>query len=387
MLYFDHCASTPPFDEVIQTVSEVMKLQYSNPSSIHQAGVAAEKLVTRAREVMASALQVQPNEILFTSGATESNNLAIQGAAMQKKSRGNHIITTGIEHASVYECCRLLERRGFQVTYLPVDSSGRIRITDLRAAITEQTILVSIMHVNNEVGSIQPIEAIGEVLKEYPRILFHVDGVQGLGKVPVKLHEWGVDLYSISAHKLRGPKGVGVLYCREGVQIQPLFAGGEQERGLRAGTLNVPNNVAMAKAVRMTLERQETAVTKLRELRQHLIQGIDSIPELVLNSSRNLEEGAPHVVHFSYPGMKPEVIIHKLEQHGIVASTQSACSSKDLKPSRVLLAMGCNEARASGGIRISMDAEQSIEDIVKLAEALRIIVKELKPLEKGQHRR
>jgi cysteine desulfurase len=336
---------------------------------------------------MASALQVQPNEILFTSGATESNNLAIQGAAMQKKSRGNHIITTGIEHASVYECCRLLERRGFQVTYLPVDSSGRIRITDLRAAITEQTILVCIIHVNNEVGSIQPIEAIGQVLKEYPRILFHVDGVQGLGKVPVKLREWGVDLYSISAHKLRGPKGVGVLYCREGVQIQPLFAGGEQERGLRAGTLNVPNNVAMAKAVRMTLERQETAVTKLRELRQQLIQEIDSIPELVLNSSRNLEESAPHVVHFSYPGMKPEVIIHKLEQHGIMASTQSACSSKDLKPSRVLLAMGCNEARASGGIRISMDAEQSIEDIVKLAEALRIIVEELRPLEKGQHRR
>ncbi|WP_018756714.1 cysteine desulfurase family protein [Paenibacillus terrigena] len=383
MLYFDHCASTPPYDEVVQTLSEVMRMQYSNPSSIHQAGLAAEKLVTRSREVIAAALKVSPNEILFTSGATESNNIAIQGAALKKKSRGNHIITTGIEHSSVYECCRLMQRQGFDVTYLPVDASGCIRLEDLQAAITEQTILVSIMHVNNEMGSIQPIAEIGKLLSDYPRIIFHVDGVQGLGKLPVQLKEWGVDLYSISAHKVRGPKGVGLLYCREGVQLQSLYAGGEQERGLRPGTLNVPGIVAMAKAIRMTIERQPEAVEKMLQLRNQLIQVVDSIPELVLNSGRDTERAAPHIVHFSYPGMKPEVIIHMLEESDIMASTQSACSSKDLKPSRVLLAMGCNEARAAGGIRISLAAEQSEQDIATLEAALRIIVTKLKPLERG----
>ncbi|WP_152392169.1 cysteine desulfurase family protein [Paenibacillus guangzhouensis] len=383
MLYFDHCASTPPYDEVVQTLSEVMRMQYSNPSSIHQAGLAAEKLVTRAREVIASALKVNPGEILFTSGATESNNIAIQGAALKKKSRGNHIITTGIEHSSVYECCRLMQRQGFEVTYLPVDTFGCIRIEDLRAAITEQTILVSIMHVNNEMGSIQPIAEIGQLLRDYPRIIFHVDGVQGLGKAPVQLKEWGVDLYSISAHKVKGPKGVGLLYCREGIQLQPIYAGGEQERGLRPGTLNVPSIVAMAKAIRMTTERQAESVEIMLKLRNQLIQVIDSIPALVLNSGRDTERAAPHIVHFSYPGMKPEVMIHMLEEFGIMASTQSACSSKDLKPSRVLLAMGCNEARAAGGIRISLAAEHSEQDIATLEAALRTIVTKLKPLERG----
>jgi len=383
MLYFDHCASTPPYDEVVQTLSEVMRMQYSNPSSIHQAGLAAEKLVTRAREVIASALKVNSGEILFTSGATESNNIAIQGAALKKRSRGNHIITTGIEHSSVYECCRLMQRQGFEVTYLPVDASGCIRIEDLRAAITDQTILVSIMHVNNEMGSIQPIAEIGQLLRDYPRIIFHVDGVQGLGKVPIQLKAWGVDLYSISAHKVRGPKGVGLLYCREGIQLQSIYAGGEQEQGLRPGTLNVPSIVAMAKAIRMTTERQAEAVENMLKLRNQLIQVIDSIPALVLNSGRDTERAAPHIVHFSYPGMKPEVIIHMLEEFGIMASTQSACSSKDLKPSRVLLAMGCNEARAAGGIRISLAAEHSEQDIASLEAALRTIVTKLKPLERG----
>lgn len=383
MLYFDHCASTPPFDEVIQTVAEIMKLEYSNPASIHQAGVAAEKLVTRAREVIAAQLGVQAPEIVFTSGATESNNLAIQGACLARMGRGKHIITTSIEHSAVYECCRYLERQGFQVTYLPVDSAGRIRITDLEAAITEQTVLVSIMHVNNEVGSIQPIAEAGQLLAKYPNIVFHVDGVQGLGKVPVQLREWGIDLYSLSAHKFRGPKGVGLLFCRDGVQLQPLFAGGSQERGMRPGTLNVPNIVGMAKALRMTLDRQEAATAQLRKLRALLIAELDTMPCLVLNTSLSLEEAAPHIVHFSYPGMKPEVIIHKLEQHQIMASTQSACSSKDLKPSRVLTAMGFNEARAAGGIRISMSAEQTEQDMEQLAAALRIVIAELAPLEKG----
>lgn len=382
MLYFDHCASTPPFDEVIQTVADVMRLHFANPSSIHSAGVSAEQLVHKSREVIAKALNVKSGEILFTSGATESNNLAVRGAALKHQGRGKHLITTQIEHPSVYECFRQLEREGFQVTYLPVNEQGCISVEQLQAALTDQTTLISIMHVNNEVGSFQPLAQIGEVLRDYPRILFHVDGVQGLGKVPLSIRDWGIDLLSISAHKIRGPKGVGFLYCREGIQLKPILAGGEQEHGLRAGTQNVPNIVAMAKAVRMTVEREPAAAAQLYKLRSHFLGLLAQIPELALNSPRNTEHAAPHIVNFSFPGMKPEVVIHKLEQHHIMASTQSACSSKQLKPSRVLSAMGLSQDRATSGIRISMAAEQTEQHLNELAAALQTIVRELKPLER-----
>lgn len=381
--YFDHCATTPPYEEVVEAYAEVLRRYYGNPSSIHRLGVEAEGLVDRSREVLASIFEVKPEEIIFTSGGTESNNLAIKGAAHQYRNRGNHIITTSIEHPSVYECCRQLEKDGFRVTYVMPDRTGHIRIDDIEAALTEDTILVSVMHVNNEVGSIQPIAQIGQLLRSRPRTLFHVDGVQSIGKINVKLKSWGIDLFTGSAHKLRGPKGVGFLYSRNGIRLTPLLAGGGQEQDYRSGTLHVPGIVAMAKAVRMTMERQKQQSASLYDLRQYLLQQIGQIPELHVNGSVDRSNMAPHIVNFSYPGMKPEVVLHSLEDYGIYVSTQSACSSKLNKPSRVLQAMNAGEAAASSSIRISLSADHSKEDIDWLVSSIQKVVHKLKPLERS----
>ncbi|ACT02553.1 cysteine desulfurase family protein [Paenibacillus sp. JDR-2] len=384
MLYFDHCASTPPYAEVVDTFAEVMKAHYANPSSIHRAGVEADKLIVRSRSVLAEQFGVKPEEWLFTSGGTESNNLAVKGAARQFRSRGNHLITTQIEHSSVNDAFRQLEQEGFRVTYLPVSPTGHVDLKLLQASITDETILISIMHVNNEVGSIQPIEKIGQLLSEYPRILFHVDAVQSIGKLPVKLKKWRIDLLSGSAHKLRGPKGVGYLYVREGLQFQPLQSGGSQERGMRAGTQNVPGIVASAKALRMSMQAEEKNRYRMYALRERLIRQLAKIPQLMLNGSEDAAVMAPHIVHFSYPGMKPEVIVHMMEEQGAIISTKSACSSKDNKPSKVLLAMGSTPERAAGGIRISFGDEHTEQDIDKLVDMLSRTVAQLKPLERSK---
>ena len=379
MLYFDHCASTPPYEEVVKTMMEVMKSQYANPSSLHRAGTDADKLIERSRALLAERLQTTNGKWIFTSGGTESNNLAIKGIARQYAGRGKHLITTQIEHASVYDTFAQLEQEGFRVTYLPVSESGHIRIEQLEEALTDQTILVSVMHINNEIGSIQPIEQIGRLLKRYPKAIFHVDAVQSIGKLPICIEEWGIDLLSGSAHKLRGPKGVGFLYVRESITLYPLFTGGSQEYGNRAGTQNVPGIVASAKALRMSLDSLEQRERRMRPLKQKLIQIISGIPELRLNGA---DPSAAHIIHFSYPGMKPEVIIHMLEQHGIMASTKSACSSKDDKPSRVLLALGVSHEQAAGGVRVSFGDEHEERDIDALGAALRHVVEQLKPLER-----
>lgn len=379
MSYFDHCASTPPYDEVVQTMMEVMRSQYANPSSLHRSGTEADKLIERSRSVIADQFQTRQGRWVFTSGGTESNNLALKGAAKQYRNRGNHIVTTQIEHASVYETLGQLEQEGFRVTYLPVNKTGHVELEQVKEALTDETILVSIMHVNNEIGTVQPIEQIGRFLKEYPKILFHVDAVQSIGKLPISLEEWGIDMLSGSSHKLRGPKGVGYLYVREGISLYPLFTGGSQEGGYRPGTQNVPGIVASAKALRMSFESMTERQKRMTGLKKQLIQIIEEIPELKLNGS---EPAASHIVHFSYPGMKPEVIIHMLEQHGIMASTKSACSSKDDKPSRVLLAVGASREQATGGVRISFGDEHEERDITELGAALKHIVKQLKPLER-----
>jgi cysteine desulfurase len=379
MLYFDHCASTPPYDEVVQTMMEVMRSQYANPSSLHRAGADADKLIERSRALLAEHLQTKKGKWVFTSGGTESNNLAIKGAARHYAGRGKHLITTRIEHASVHDSFAQLEQEGFRVTYLPVSESGHVQIERLEEALTDETILVSVMHINNEIGSMQPIEAIGRLLKQYPKILFHVDAVQSIGKQPIHIEDWGIDLLSGSAHKLRGPKGVGFLYVREGITLQPMFSGGSQEYGNRPGTQNVSGIVASAKALRMSLESMEQRERRMKLLKQKLIQLIAEIPELKLNGGM---PSASHIVHFSYPGMKPEVIIHMLEQHDIMASTKSACSSKDDKPSRVLLALGASREQAAGGVRISFGDEHEERDIDALGKALRAVVGQLKPLER-----
>jgi cysteine desulfurase len=383
MYYFDHSATTPPYDEVVDAYAEVMKTYFGNPSSIHRLGAEAERLIATAREVIAEPFGVKPEELIFTSGGTESNNAAVKGAACQYRNRGSHIVTTAVEHASVHEACRQLEREGFQVTYVRPGPTGHVRPEDIRAALRKDTILVSMIHVNNEVGSIQPVAEVGAMLREYPRILFHVDAVQSIGKIPVDIKRWGIDLLTGSAHKIRGPKGCGFLYCRSGVKLAPLIAGGGQEHGFRSGTQHVAGIVAMAKAVRMTMEKRQQHEQHLYRLRERLVEQLRQIPELSLNGSPDPRSMAPHIVHFSYPGMKSEVLVHALEEYDIYVSTQSACSSKSQEPSRILLAMGLDEAAASSGIRISMSADQTEEEVDFLIQAIKSVVRKLKPMERS----
>ncbi|AIQ37288.1 MULTISPECIES: cysteine desulfurase family protein [Paenibacillus] len=381
MLYWDYAAATPPYEDVVKTMEQIMKLHYANPSSLHRAGSEAAKLIRRSREVCAAALAVQPKEILFTSGATESNNLAIKGAALQYQSRGRHLITTEIEHPSVYESCLQLQRNGWEITFVAPDSTGMIDPERVAAAVRRDTVLVSVMHVNNEIGTVQPLKEIGRLIKSAnSRTLFHVDGVQGFGKLAVDLKGWKADLYSLSPHKIRGPRGAGLLYIKEGIQLFPLLSGGSHEEGQRAGTENVPAIVASSKAVRMSGEQRETFNARVLPLRDRLLRFLHTVPEFVINSR---EDGAPHIVHFSYPGMKGEVFARKLEELGMAVSTRSACSSRLAEPSRVLLSMGKDVSVASGGIRISFGDSHTEEDVAALEKALITAVRALKIAEGG----
>lgn len=382
MKYFDNAATTPPYKEVIRTITEVMSAHYGNPSSLHRYGEDSARLLQKAREVCAEALAVHAGEIVFTSGATESNNIALKGAALQWITRGKHLITTMTEHPSVFESFKQLERQGWEVTYLEVDAAGKVTEEQVAQAVRTDTVLVSVMHVNNETGCVQPVAEIGRMLKKkYPRVLFHVDGVQGFGKVPLYLKESGIDLYSLSAHKIRGPKGIGLLYVREGVSLFPLLTGGGQEGGLRPGTENIPYIVGMAKAVRMAKEAEKTVSERLKLLRATLMEGISRLPELKLNS---VPEGAPHIVHFSYPGMKAEALLHMLEEEGFLVSTKSACSSRKAEPSRVLQAMGKLPDICLSGIRISLGDEHTESDIQDLIAALNKAVGRVRHL-KGEN--
>lgn len=368
MKYFDHAAATPPYEDVVRTVAEVMAAHYGNPSSLHKLGEESGRLLIKAREVCAAALGVKPGEIVFTSGATESNNLAVKGAAMRYAGRGRHLITTQVEHPSVWECYVQLEKQGWEVTFLPVDKNGQISVQDTLDAVRKDTVLLSVMHVNNETGCIQPVEELGRRLKkELPRVIFHVDGVQGFGKVPLSLMDSGIDLYSLSAHKLRGPRGAGLLMVREGLSLVPLMSGGGQEDSLRPGTENIPAVVGMAKAIRLAKEGEQQRAGKLNAMRKQLIQGLAAWPELIVHSG---EAAAPHIVHFSYPGMKAEAFLHMLEEQGFLVSTKSACSSKKAEPSRVLLAMGAGKAEAESGVRISLAEEHTAGDIQELLAAI-----------------
>ncbi|KTD88364.1 cysteine desulfurase family protein [Paenibacillus etheri] len=381
MLYWDYAAATPPYEDVVKTMEQIMKLHYANPSSLHRAGSEAAKLIRRSREVCAAALSVQPKEILFTSGATESNNLAIKGAALQYQSRGRHLITTEIEHPSVYESCLQLQRNGWEITFVAPDSTGMIDPERVATEVRRDTVLVSVMHVNNEIGTMQPLVEIGRLIKSVnPRTLFHVDGVQGYGKLAVDLKGWKADLYSLSPHKIRGPRGAGLLYIKEGIQLFPLLSGGSHEEGLRAGTENVPAIVASSKAVRISGEQREIFYARVLPLRDRLLRFLHSVPEFVINSR---EDGAPHIVHFSYPGMKGEVFARKLEELGMAVSTRSACSSRLAEPSRVLLSMGKDVSVASGGIRISFGDSHTEEDVAALEKALITAVRALKIAEGG----
>lgn len=375
MIYFDNSATTKPYDDVLQTFLVVAKQYYGNPSSLHSLGSEAERILIKARETIANALFVEPKNIVFTSGGTEGNNLAIKGVAKQYKKRGNHIITSTIEHAATYEVCQQLEEEGYEITYLSVDHEGKISLDELEHALREETILVSFIHVNSETGVIQPIEQIGQLLQAYPKVLFHVDNVQGVSKVPLALQSGLVDLCTMSGHKLHAIKGTGALFVRSGVKIASLFQGGEQEEKVRPGTENVPGIAAFAKALRLSIEKEKHGVEKLRKIRQYLYEQLQEIDGVLLNSK--IDGYAPHILNFSIPPLKAEVLIQALSKKEIYVSTKSACSSKLASPSRILKAMGYDDERALSAIRVSLSFENTMVEAEIFIEALKELVPEL----------
>lgn len=373
MIYFDNSATTKPYPEVLQSYVTVAGKYFGNPSSIHSLGGEAEHLLTQSRTLVAQLLHVKPSEIIFTSGGTEGNNLAIKGIAMKNRSRGKHIITTNIEHASVFEAYKQLEELGFEVTYLPVNEHGVVSVQDVKQAIRDETILVSMIHVNNETGAIQPITEVGELLTNYPKIRFHVDHVQGIGKVPLDFHASHIDLCSISGHKFHSVKGTGLLYVRDGVRLDPLLSGGQQELRYRSGTENLPGIVAMVKAARMTMEHMNEKITHLQTLQAELIRFFESMEGVTINTS--LQHAAPHILNVSFVGLKPEVVVHALEEHEVYVSTKSACSSKANEVSRVLVSMGLPYDVGASAIRISLAPENTMEEVKQFED----IIKETLP--------
>ncbi|AIF43188.1 cysteine desulfurase family protein [Virgibacillus sp. SK37] len=367
MIYLDNSATTIPDPSVIKSFEQASAQFFANPSSIHQLGGQSEQLLTKAKNQVASILDVTPSEVIFTSGGTEGNNTAIKGIALEHHKRGKHIITTEIEHPSVYDACKSLEDLGFDVTYLPVNKNGVISIEDLEAAIRKDTILISIMHVNNEIGTIQPIEKIGEICKQYPKLFLHVDHVQGFGKVPLDLKNCGIDLCTLSGHKIHGLKGTGILYMRQGVKLFPLFHGGNQEQSFRSGTENLAGAVSLGKALRLIKEKEQTQGAELKSLQAMLREKLTEIAEVQINTP---PDAAPHIMNFSVPGTKPEVIIHMLGEQEIYISTKSACSSKQKEESRILLACGHSKERASSAYRVSMSYSTTKEDILQFADYL-----------------
>ncbi len=380
MIYFDNSSTTKPYEEVLDSFNKVSTDYFGNPSSLHGMGAKSEKLLFQSREQISRLLNVQTNEVYFTSGGTESNNLAIKGVALQYKNRGRHIITTEIEHPSVKEAIQQLIDLGFQVTFISVNSSGIIDLNELKNAITDETILVSVMHVNNEIGSVQPIKEIGLHLKKYPKILFHVDYVQGVGKIPLSIHDCHVDLCSISGHKFHGLKGTGALIIRNGVKISPLLSGGGQESRLRSGTENVAGMVAMAKALRITSLEQEKHLETMVTIRDFLRTELEKIEEITIHTPTN--DAAPHILNFSIKGFKAEVFVHALEEKNIYVSTTSACSSKKQKASSTLVAMGIPADEAMSAIRLSLSYRNTMDEAEEFINVVNNTIKRLRKVMK-----
>ncbi|GIN72983.1 aminotransferase V [Bacillus sp. J14TS2] len=376
MIYFDNSATTKPYEEVLDSFLKVNQNFYGNPSSLHNYGGKAEQLITGARQQIADGIEVKPAEIIFTSGGTEGNNLAIKGAALEYQGRGNHLITSEIEHASVENTLKQLEEKfDFQVTRLPVRANGLVHPDDIEQAITDKTILVSLIHVNNEVGTVQPIREIGERLREYSKILFHVDHVQGAGKLALPLSDSGIDLCTFSAHKFHGLKGTGFLYKRNGVKLVPLLTGGNQEQTWRSGTENTGGIVAMAKALRLVEQNRLHKAASLLQVRDYLFAELKKQSEVIIHTP---ESAAPHIINFSVVGLKGEVLVHALEEAGFMISTTSACSSKDKTSSPTLQSMGVSSEIALGAVRISLTYENTMQEAIQFIEALTDIIVRLK---------
>lgn len=365
MIYFDNSATTKAAPEVVDTYAKVSQNYWGNPSSLHKFGEQAFNLLEQSRQQIADLVGAKLSEILFTSGGTEGDNWAIKGTAMAKKEFGNHLITTEVEHPAVHNSMEQLKQEGFEVTYLPVDENGRVSAADLRAAIKPATILVSTMAVNNEIGAIQPLDEIADVLRDFPRIHWHIDAVQGIGKgLADKIFNDRVDFVTFSGHKFHAPRGIGFMYKRQGRTITPLMAGGGQERNLRSGTENLPAIAAMAKALRLLLADESAKVKRQREIRLAILHHVESFPNVTI-FSKDLPVFAPHILCFAIAGVRGETIVHAFEEHDIYISTTSACSSKKHVESSTLQAMKVDDGIATSAVRISLDEHNTMAEAEK----------------------
>ena len=377
-VYLDHNATTPTHPEVVKAMLPYYEDVFGNASSIHQFGQQARMAIDEAREKVAEFIGAKPEEIVFTSSGTESDNFAIKGVAYANEEKGRHIITSSIEHHAVLNTCKFLGKHGFKITYLPVDRYGVVNPDDVRKAITDDTILISIMHANNEVGTIEPIAEIGKIAKE-KEIYFHTDAVQSIGKIPINVNELNIDLLSLSGHKLYGPKGIGVLYIRKGTRIQPLIHGGHHERNRRAGTENVPGIVGLGKAIEIAKLSMEKESIYLTNLRDRLYNGIkEKIDNIYLNG--HPVNRLPNTLNLSFEFVEGESIILNLDMKGVAVSSGSACTSGSLEPSHVLKAMGVEPAIAQGSIRFSLGKDNIEEEIDYVIEILPEIIFRLREM-------
>jgi cysteine desulfurase len=379
-IYLDNAATTKPHPGVVEAITRALTADFGNPSSLHRKGIDAERVVRAARVAVARTLDVSPEEIIFTSGGTESNTLAIRGFAGIAK--GRHIVTDAIEHSSVLTPVQRLAEQGFEVTELPVDAAGRVSPEQVANALRPDTALVCVMAVNNEIGTVQPIEEIGRTIKRRRgagrAAVFHVDAVQAWGKIPLRPRAWGVDLLSVSAHKVHGPKGAGALYVRKGVRLAPLLGGGDQEQGIRPGTENVPGIAGLGAAAELIGRDFEEATTRMSGLRDRLRAALAAVPDVRINSPA--ERAAPHILNASFAGVRGETLLHRLEMDGIYTSTGSACHSHRVEPSHVLLAIGLNPDLATSSLRFGLSRFTTEEEIEIVAAAVTSAVAELRAL-------
>ena len=372
-VYFDNSATTKVYPEVKDIMFKVMDEDYGNPSSLHMKGVQAEHYIKDSADIIAKTLKCTPDEIIFTSGGTESNNLAIIGTALAKKRKGKHLVTSSIEHASVLSVMAFLEKEGFEVTYISPDSSGKVSAEAFADAVRDDTILVSCMHINNEIGAVQPIAEITKaVKKKNPNVYVHTDCIQSFGKIEVNLKKLGVDMLSVSGHKLHGPKGSGFLYVKKGTLIRPIIYGGGQQKNMRSGTENVPAIAGLGVAVKLTMIDMAEKMERVMSLRDKLIEGLTALPEVYSNS-----ETAPHIASISFTGVRAEVMLHALEDKGIYVSSGSACSSNKRRESAVLTAIGLDRDRLESTLRFSFNetnTEEEVDYAVKtIAELLPVL--------------
>lgn len=373
-VYLDNGATTRPRNEVIEEMTKILKNEYGNPSSLHRMGLDVEKRVNNCRSIISRFLKVREDEVFFTSGGTESNNIAIQGIVNKYSKRGKHLITSKIEHPSVLNIFKKFEEEGYDVTYLNVDNNGLVKLDELKNSINENTILVSIMLVNNELGTIQPIKGIVEIIKKCNKFTkIHVDAIQGIGKINIDIKSLDIDTVSFSGHKIHGPKGIGGLYVKKDLILSPIFYGGKQERGIRVGTENVPGIIGLGKAFEMLSKNFNEELEKIKSIRNYFLDNVkNKIDNIKINSSDDF--CAPHIVSISFKGIRGEVLLHYLENYGIYVSTRSACTSGKKSQSHVLKSIGLNDNDIEGTIRFSFSSFNTIEEIdytiLKMKEAV-----------------